>query len=372
MRIMDRYIARLYLINIVTLLVLLAGFVVTVDVFVNLSRFSGAAAETTSIETDAPEPEGIALAVRTLVVIADFWGPKLLQLFNYLIGVVMVAAMGFTCAQLVRQREFVALLASGVALQRIAMPFAGVALALTVVQGVNQELVVPRMAPLLARDVGDAGRRTIEGFAVRNVADDAGRVFLARTFDPGAGTMGDVSVFERDERGVVSGVINAERATWDGAGWALEGGRRTDVASGGAVTRIARLDTTLDPTRLKIRHLQGFGESLGWGQIGEIIEAGGMDAQSAERLERARWGRLASMASNLVVLFAALPFFLRKLPGPLIVAGLKAAPVGLLGLVAAGMAPSLPIGGLPVWIGGFIPTLVLLPLSIALFTSVRS
>ncbi|MEM1422461.1 MAG: LptF/LptG family permease [Planctomycetota bacterium] len=373
---MDRYIARLYLINVLTLLVLLGGFVVTVDVFVNLTRFSKAAIENTAlVETGAEEPEGLALAVRTTAVIAGFWGPKLLQLYNYLIGIVLVAAMGFTCAQLVRQREFVALLASGVPLHRMSLPFAAVALLLTGLQAVNQEVFVPKVAPLLARDVGDAGASSIEAFTVRLVPDDEGRVFQATRFDPDAGTLEGLTVFERDGAGVVVRVVRADGASWDGAGWVLENGiaRGNDGASrADAPTPVDRLDSSLDPTRLKIRHLRGFGESLAWGQITQIIEAGGMDGQSIDRLDRVRWGRLASMASNLVVLFAALPFFLRKLPGPMILAGLKAAPVGLLGLVAAGAAPSMPVGGLPVWIGVFIPTLVLMPLAVALFAGVKS
>lgn len=367
---MDRYIARLYAINVLTLLVLLAGFVVTVDVFVNLARFSTAASDVTGASGE--EPEGIALAVRTVVVIADFWGPKLLQLFNYLIGVVMVGAMGFTCAQLVRQREFVALLASGVPLHRVAMPFAAVALALTLVQAVNQELIVPRLAPLLAREVDDAGTDSVRGFPVSLIPDETGRIFAAERFDPESDTLEGLRVYERDERGVVARRVRADRAVWDGDGWRLENGLMSAVREGVVDQPVARLESRLDPTRLSVQHLRGFGESLSWGQIGRILRAGGMDEQATERLDRVRWGRVATMASNLVVLFAALPFFLRKLPGPLIVAGLKAAPVGLLGLVAAGMAPSLPIGGLPVWIGVFIPTLVLLPLAVALFSGVRS
>ena len=371
MKMMDRYIARLYAINVLTLLVLLGGFVVTIDVFVNLTRFSNAASENVAAEVD--QPEGLALLVRTAVVIADFWGPKLLQLFNYLIGIVMVAAMGFTCAQLVRQREFVALIASGVPLQRVAMPFVFVALMLTGLQAVNQELVVPKVAALLARDVEDAGSRDIAGFAVQLVPDEQGRIFTAERFDPEEGRLEGVGIYERSDVGVVTRTIRAESAVWDGSGWVLEGGRVTDFATDAQQNApIRRVDTALDPTRLKIRHLRGFGESLGWGDISALLKDGGMDEASMQRLDRVRWGRWASMLSNLIVLFAALPFFLRKLPGPMILAGLKAAPVGLLGLVAAGLAPSIPIGGLPVWVGVFIPALVLLPLSVALISSVRT
>lgn len=369
MNLMDRYIAKLYIVNVLTLLVLLGGFVVTVDVFVNLTQFSEAASESAGGED---EVEGVALAGRTAVVIAGYWGPKLLQLFNYLVGLVMIGAMGFTCTQLVRQREFVALLASGVPLHRVMRPFAIVALLLTGLQALNQELIVPRVAPLLARDVNDAGQREIDGFPVRLVPDEVGHVFSATSFDPKTDRLTDLGVYERDDRAVVVRVVRADAATWDGDGWTLENGRVTDLRSGSRNQPIARLDTGLDPTRLRIKHLQGFGEALAWGQINDILERGGLDAREAKRLDRVRWGRVASMASNLVVLFACMPFFLTKLPKPMILAGLKAAPVGLLGLVAIGAAPSLPIGGLPVWLGVFLPTCVLLPLMVALISGIRS
>ena len=371
MKRIDRYIGRLYLINVVTMLVLLAGFVVTVDVFVNLARFSNVAQET-AFEQTQEETSGVALAMRTVLIIADYWGPKLLQLFNYLLGVVLVAGMGFTCAQLTRQREFVALLASGIPLQRLALPFIAVALGLTALQAINQEFVVPKLAPLLVREVGDAGSRETEAFAISLVPDDEGRLLRARKFDPEKSEIEGLEVYERNENAVVTRVIRADRGVWDGTGWVLENGRVSNLQTGVRGRGVDRVDTPLDPTRLKVRLLRGYGESLGWRQVGAIIDAGGMGESAAKRLDQMRWGRIATMASNLVVLIAALPFFLRKLPGPMIAAGLKAAPIGLLGLVAAGAAASLPIGGLPVWIGVFLPTVVLLPLAVALFSGVKT
>src|SRR4030095_16197065 len=92
---------------------------------------------------------------------ADIWWPRLLSLFNFLLGMVLVAAMGFTCSQLVRNRELVAVLTAGKSLYRVAMPIVAVALGMTAVQGLNQELVIPRVAPLLLRDQGDAGKRNL-------------------------------------------------------------------------------------------------------------------------------------------------------------------------------------------------------------------
>jgi hypothetical protein len=85
-----------------------------------------------------------------------------------------------------------------------------------------------------------------------------------------------------------------------------------------------------------------------------------------------RWGRLASLASNFVTLLAALPFFLVRVPQPMIASALKAAPVAIGGLVAAAAAPEIALPGLPVWLGAFVPCLLLLPIAVALFSGLRT
>lgn len=375
MTLADRYIARLYLINVVTLLVILAGFVVTVDVFVNLSRFTRSAADVFG-SSDGKSATGLRLIIGTILGIANIWGPRLLQLFNYLNGVVLVAAMGFTCSQLVRHREFVAMLAGGLSLHRIARPFVGVALGFVLLQGVNQEMVVPAMAHLLTRDAGDVGRRDVEAFTVRLVPDDQGRLFYADRFVNRTRTLENLHVFERDPSGEVRRVIGAPSARWDGRGWVLTRGiARTppsEAAAGDAPRPVDRIDSSLDPMGLKVRYLQGFGRSLGWTQISSILRHGGLDERSKQDLDRTRWGRIATLASNFVTLLAALPFFLLRLPQPMLAPALKAAPVAIGGLIAAAAAPEIALPGLPVWLGAFVPCLLLLPIALALFSGLRT
>lgn len=375
MRLLDRYIARLYVINVLTLLLILAAFVVTVDVFVNLSRFTNAAADAFS-DTQGERATGVRLVIGTVLGVSNIWGPRLLQLFNYLNGVVLVAAMGFTCAQLVRHREFVAMLAGGMSLHRVARPFAIVGLAFVLFQAINQEVLVPSMAHLLTRDAGDVGRRDVAAFAVRLVPDDEGRLFYADAFINETRTLENLRVFERDPSGAVTRIIEAREARWDNEGWTLEGGLArvppSENATAGRPTPVERLESTLDPMGLKVRYLQDFARSLGWRQVSRILEYAGLDQASANDLERMRWGRLASLASNLVTLLAALPFFLVRVPQPMIKSALKAAPVAIGGLVAAAAAPEIALPGLPVWLGAFVPCLLLLPIGVALFSGLRS
>src|SRR5947207_593492 len=102
MNTLDRYIARQYLFNVLALLVVLFSFVVAVDVSLNADKFIEA------VNRIDPHAGGIRKAALVALGVLDMWWPKLLQLFNYLVGLVLVAAMGFTFTQLVRNRELVA------------------------------------------------------------------------------------------------------------------------------------------------------------------------------------------------------------------------------------------------------------------------
>ncbi|HVZ94922.1 MAG TPA: LptF/LptG family permease [Phycisphaerales bacterium] len=379
---LSRYVARLYLVNVATLLVLLSGFVVSIDVIVNLRRFSTAADRVMS--ESAAAPQGIlgtlhhGLLTATLVI--DLWWPRLLQLAGFLIGVVLVAAMGFTCAQLVRHRELVAIMAGGMSLHRIARPFIVVAALFIGLQIANQELVIPRVAHLLARQPNESGKAEANAFAIRLAPDTEGRLFRASAFDTrnedGASVLKNVWIAERDSTGRVVRTIEADEAVWDGKGWVLTRGLATPETNGSAerpkAVPIARVDSSLDPTRLKVRYLQGFGQNLSWGQIAELLNDPGIEPREQERLERLRWGRIGALASNLITLVAALPFFLLREPRPMVLPSLKAAPIALAGLAASAMSAVVSVPGLPIAVGVFVPALVLLPVAMALYSGIRT
>lgn len=377
MNTVDRYIARLYALNILTLFVLIFSFVVTIDVFINLSRYWSNAADRYADVNSGGEPGTVHQFLLAASLVVDLWGPRLLQLFNYLVGVVLVAAMGFTCVQLVRHREFVALLASGVSLHRIARPFIVVAVLVGTLQVVNQEAVVPSIAPLLVRDIGESGRRSLEAFQVALPSDDEGRLFYARRYEDETRTLHALQIFERDpQTTAMARIVSAERAVWDGSGWNLVDGRATMYApvSGGAPTTIGveRVVTSFDPTRIKIYELEGYEQNLGWLQITRILRDGGVDPMRRRSLEQARWGRMAAVVSNVITVLCAMPFFLRRMPGPMMGAALKASPIAVGGLLAAAAAPAVSLPGLPAWLSAFVPALLLAPIGIALFSGLRT
>lgn len=380
MSILDRYIARSFFTNIIALLVILFSFIVAVDLSWNFNSFRSAAAAMAG--AGEAKPGVVRVALVTLLLVFDFWWPKLLNLYNVTIGLVLVGAMGFTLAAMSRHRELLAILAGGRSLFRVARPIILVGLVAVAVQGVNQELVVPRIAPLILRSHDTLGQRTLGASRVPLAADSAGRVFYAEKFDPDRGTLEGLTILERDARGLTTRRITASAARWNGSAWELEEGRAQVRANGRATLEpAARIATDLDPTALTLRRFAKFRHSLSWAQISRLIDRPEVlgDAtpdgvrRQIEQLERVRWSRIAIMLCTILTLVITLPLFLRREPGSMIIQSIKCAPVAIVGLIGSVVAATaLGIPGLPAQLSAFVPVLVLLPIAIAAITSVRT
>lgn len=378
---LDRYIARTFLTNIAALLVILFCFIVAVDLSWNFNAFRSAGAALAS--AGAEKPGLLRVALVTLLLVFDFWWPKLLNLYNVTIGLVLVGAMGFTLASMSRHRELIAILASGTSLLRVARPLVLVGLLAVVLQGVNQELVIPRIAPLILRSHDTLGQRTLGVSRVPLAADGSGRVFYAERFDPDRGTLEGLTVLERDARGLTVRRITARSARWTGSAWDLEEGRAQTRVDGRppAFEPVLRLVTDLDPTALTLRRFARFRHSLSWSQISRLIDRPELLGDSTpegvrrqvEQLERVRWSRVAVMLCTLLTLLITLPLYLRREPASMIVQSIKCAPVALVGLIGSVVgATALGIPGLPPQVSAFVPVLVLLPIAIASMTSIRT
>ncbi len=380
MNLLDRYIARQYLINVVALIVILFSFVVTIDAALQFDRLMRVADAFLKASSSDPDPSAVRRFLVTVFLVADLWWPRLLQLFNYTLGLVMVGGMGFTFSQLVRGRELVAVLASGLPLRRVARPVLMVSLGLTVLQVLNQELVIPRIAPLLTRDHGEAGKRSLTATRINLCTDSSNRLWYAASFDPPTATLRDLTIWERDGAGLATRVINAQSAAWNAGGWDLTGGRaevrRTpEQIEGGKLPTpepVARVETDLDPTSLTMKRYESFRQSLSWGQISRLLDRGDLKPERREPLERIAWGRVSIMVSNLLGLVIAMPFFLRREPCNMVVQSLKGSPVAIMALMGGVLGASAAIPGVPPALGVFIPVLVLAPIAVASATSVKT
>ncbi|MFN7440538.1 MAG: LptF/LptG family permease [Phycisphaerales bacterium] len=374
MNTLDRAVARQFLINILLLLVILFSFVVVVDVSLNLQRFVNQAERLAAQRGETLEGARRFLSAALLVV--DLWWPRLLQLFNYLIGFVLVGAMGFTVSQMVRNRELVAMMASGVSLYRVARPLLLVGVGVLGVQVLNQELVMPQIAPLVARSNTQAGDRTLAQFPVQLAPDGSGRLWQAASFDPVAGRLSDVNIWERDSAGRAQRRISATHATFIDGRWVFVGGRVRNlrIEAGGPrdAQSVASITSDLDPTALVAQRYRTYATNLSWRQIREVLASPKVKPELAEQLTRVGWGRLSQIICTFLTLVVSIPFFLTREPLNPVIQSLKCAPVAVGSLLGATLAIMQPIPGLPVELAAFIPVLTLLPVAIAMGTSIKT
>lgn len=366
MTLLDRYIARQFLVNALALFVILCAFVVVIDVIMNMDRFLRMAADLGA--RDGQPAGGLRRVLVAAVLIADLWWPKLLQLYNFLLGMVMVAAMGFTCSQLTRHREFIAMMAAGIGLHRVMRPILVVALGLTGLQVINQELVIPRIAPLLVREHRDAGNHSLGVASVSLTEDGQGRLFRAGAFDADTGELRDLYVMERDADRHAARAIHAESATYRNGGWDLVNAvaEPRGRAAAGRPEPIARIESSLDPDRLRMNRFESYKQALSFRQVGEMLARDTLaDPEQRDALQRIRWGRFAMMLSGLLSLAIAMPFYVRREPTNMVVQSLKCAPVAITALIGGVLGASAAIPGVPAALGVFLPVMILSVVAVA-------
>jgi lipopolysaccharide export LptBFGC system permease protein LptF len=78
------------------------------------------------------------------------------------------------------------------------------------------------------------------------------------------------------------------------------------------------------------------------------------------------------MASNMLVLVIALPFYLTRAPTNMLVQSLKCAPVSIGALMGGILGASAPSGALPPQLSVFVPVLILALIGAAAVRSVRT
>jgi len=359
----DRFVITRFLSNFLMLFGLLFIFAISIDVIVQFDEFSEAA-------TRVAREENRSYAIVLVHGILEFHGPRIFQFYAYMVGLVGVAAAGFTLAQMHRNRELVAIMASGTSLHRVGAAILVAEAALVGVQLIDQELILPKLAPKLIREHQQILKPSVETFAVPLTRDSEGNLLYARSMDARAGKATGLLFLLRDSEGPALERITARSGQWDPQGqqWILSGGEKITAGEiaepGQAVADRVSVDafaTNLSPERLMVRRSLQFAQLLSVSQLSAMAGSGGVDRA---RLGRVIYGRFSGALVNLLVLAIALPFFLLREPANMLVQSLKASVIVIPVLVGSLAAMTLEMPGLSPGVGAFLPVAVLLPIAI--------
>ncbi|MFK7958975.1 MAG: LptF/LptG family permease [Phycisphaerales bacterium] len=371
---LDRHILFRFLTNFVLLFVIMFLFAAAIDLVLALDEFVEAA--------DAAVGENASFGARTAKLLAlalDFQAPRFFQFYAFLHGMLAVGAMAFTLARMHKHRELVAMLAAGISMKRIAMPFVVGMFVLGLAQLVNQEIFLPRVAPLLVRGHDQIGQQTLGAFPVDFTRDSRGTLLQAASFDPSAQRMDGVTILERDDAGRTRRRITAATAEWRAAadgtdsGWVLQDGASVELdvrAGSDAVAPSVQMSrgtvdfvpTDLSPRVLVIRRHGSFASMLSLPQLREILAApAAVDRPSLiASLERYAFSRFSSVIVNVLLMWLALPAFLLRGPGNMMKQSLICAAITLPAVIGSAIFMLVEIGPIPAALSVFLPALVLL------------
>ena len=204
MKKLDRYIAKNFIIGYAIAFGVLIGMRILIDLFVNLDEFT--------------ENLDNLSAIGVIKNILDFYLLHSLLYFRDFSGMITVVAASFSFGKMIRSNELIAIMASGVSLKRTIWPVIFLALILTGVLVIDQELLIPSQADKLVRSQQDIPGQ--ESYKVRFITDAKGSLIFSQQFDVETSTLYNPTILLRTETsrpGVweVTARIDAEKAILD-------------------------------------------------------------------------------------------------------------------------------------------------------------
>ncbi len=374
MGILTRHIMVRMLTNFVLLFMFLYLFAATIDIILNLDRFDELA------QDQLGEGAGIIQRIVAALGLAfNFHGPQIFQFYAYLHGLVAIGALGFTVSQMSRNRELVAMLASGISLHRASLPIVWVVFGLGIVQLLNQEFMLPRMAPLLLREHEQIGQEGTASFPVPFTLDSNGALLQSGSFDPVTGQLDQPTIIIRDELGRTVRRIRAQAGDWDAESnsWLLTRGKSVNIqheeASESAVsrpTRVTSFATDLSPDLLTVRRFSQYTSMLSSAQINEILES--TSVHEAGVLIRSSYSRWSVFLVNILIVLVAIPFFMQREPTRLLSRAIMCTVLVVPMYLFVAMFMLVPLPGISPVLGAFLPVIVLLPVAMARFGWIRT
>ncbi|MEJ2704350.1 MAG: LptF/LptG family permease [Sedimentisphaerales bacterium] len=202
MKILDRYVAKNFLIGYAIAFAVLIGLRILIDLFLKIDEFT----EHANL--------GTMVVIKNIVT---FYGLNCTLYFRDFSGMITVVAASFSFGRMVRCNELVAVMASGVSLKRIIGPIIFLALLLTGVLVADQEWLIPRLADKLVRSHDAVPGQ--ESYDVRFISDGNGSLINSQRFDVGTSTFYNPTILLRKpiKPGIwqVTARIDAGKAVYD-------------------------------------------------------------------------------------------------------------------------------------------------------------
>ncbi len=310
MKILDKYIAKNFIVGYLITFCVLIGLFIVVDLFINLDEF----AEDSDLGTSG-----------ALKNIWTYYSAQNILWFRDLAGIITVVAATFSLARLTTNNELVAVLASGVSLKRVMAPIIFLAILLTGLLVLDQEYAIPKLANQLVQPHDAVGKD--EAYELWFMSDSEGSLFCTNQYDEKTQTMRRPTIILRrtleEPLWEVTGKIEADQAEYNGelGGWDLVNGSLRKIARGdteaGIILKPEPVDfypTDLTPQDIPLRRQENYKSLLSSRQLAELARKPGTRMEDKADLCLQQHSRITKPIINLVMLLVALPVLVCRDP----------------------------------------------------------
>jgi len=306
MKILDKYVIKNFLIGYAVAFAVLIGLRVIIDLFVNLDEFT------------EQSSRGTWAIIENMLI---YYGLNSMLYFRDFAGIITVVAASFSFGRMVRSSELVAVMASGVSLKRLIGPIVLLAVVLTGLLVIDQEFIIPPLAPKLVRD-RDAVRGQ-ESYDVWFMSDGNGSLICSRKFDVETSTLHSPTIITRRPKPEpyqweweVTGLIRADSATYNRETnrWNLKNGRFIERYSRKGPQAIPSYDAgDLIPQDIPVRRTGEYKSMLSSRQLAELA-AQKTKVKDIAQLWSQKHFRITDPLINLVMLMLSLPILVCRDP----------------------------------------------------------
>jgi len=303
MKILDRYVAKNFMIGYCIAFCVLIGLRIIIDLFVNLDEF-----------TEHPDLGSLAVIKNIL----SFYGLHSTLYFRDFAGMITVVAAAFSLGKMVHSNELVAVMASGVSLKRVIAPIVLLALLLTGLLVVDQELLIPPLSDKLVR--GQDAIRGQESYDVWFITDAKGSLISSPEFDVKTSTLHSPTIITRRKTpkpGIweTIGRISAEKAVYDPntREWVLINGRFTEKNSRNIAKPIPSYASDITPKDIPVRRKSRHLTLLSSRQLAAIA-AQRTKIKDVAQLYSQKHFRITEPIINLAMLMVCLPILVCRDP----------------------------------------------------------
>jgi lipopolysaccharide export system permease protein len=305
MKILDKYIAKNFLLGYAIAFFVLIGMRIIIDLFMNLDEFTEHA------------DLGILAVIKNILV---FYGLNTTLYFRDFAGMIAVMAAAFSLAKMVRLNELVAIMASGVSLKRIIGPIVLLSLLLTGLLVIDQEFIIPSLSDKLVRGHDDIPGQ--ERYDVWFITDSEGSLVCSQKFEVETSTLYKPTIIIRrkNKPGIweVVGLIFADKAMdiHKTGKWLLTNGYIVgkDSTKGPQPISVYNSDVTARdiPVRCESEHKT----LLSWRQLVTLAAQAehGVKITDLRQLYSQKHFRITEPIINLVMLMVCLPILVCRDP----------------------------------------------------------